>query len=120
MSDFPASEEGPKVLPGKSSVILIIRGNVIMLIAGCFAFPLAFESKFKSIENLYAGVFLGIVGIGLLIGYGVILWGSRKRALEIQRGYTPKISIAVEHADLFLIDYKTHQVVSRPHEPRPG
>lgn len=46
--------------------------------------------------------------------------GNRKRKFEIQQGDTPKVSIAVAHPDLFLIDYKTHQVVSRPHEPRPG
>lgn len=75
VSDFPASEEGPKVLPGKSSVILIISGNVTMLIAGCFVPRLAFESKFKSIEDVYAGVLLTVIGIGIMMGYGVIRWG---------------------------------------------
>jgi hypothetical protein len=110
---------GPKVLPGPSSVRLIVRGNLVMLVAGCLVLPLAFESSFKSIEDIYAGVILALIGIGLAIGYRMNLLGSRKRKLEIERGYTPKVSIAVDNPGLYLVDYKTFAVISRPHEPRP-
>ncbi len=108
------------MLPGVSSARLTIRGNIVMLLAGCLVFPLAFESSFKSVEDLYAGTILGVAGVGLILGLGTILWGSRKQNLEIQQGYTTKVSIGIKHPELFLVDHKSLVVVSRPREPRPG
>lgn len=85
MQEQARNGTGPKVLPGPSSVRLIVRGNLVMLAAGCLVVPLAFESSFKSIEDIYAGVILAVIGIGLAIGYRMNLLGSRKRKLEIEQ-----------------------------------
>lgn len=108
MSDRPAEHaNAPEVLPGRSSVCLIIWGNVIMLFGGFLVIPLAFESSFGSAENVYAAVLLSLIGLGVIVGCGLIVVGSRKRGRELAHGYTPKTDMYAEHPDLFLVDYRT-------------
>jgi hypothetical protein len=90
-----------------------------MIFFGFLSLGFAFESDFKSYEGLYQGILAGVVFPGMAAGYGIILWSFRKRKLEIENGYTPRIDIAQQHPELFLIAYKTLEVISRPNEPRP-
>ena len=104
----------PDLLPGQSSVRLIVRGNVIMLAGGFLVIPLAFESSFGRAENLYMAVLLSLIGLAVGVGCSMILAGSRKRQREQERGYTAKTDVYAKHPELFLVDYRTLEVISRP------
>jgi|GEM_PF-5480761 len=118
MPESRESSDQPNLLPGASSTRLIVRGYTIMIGSGCFVFPLTLESKFKSFEGYYIAFFLSLSLGTIILGLGVILWGYRKGKLEIERGYTPDIKGAEEKPELFLVNFKTLEVVARPHERR--
>ena len=116
-----SNEEGAtfRTLPGQSSIRLLFRGTVLLIGVGLLAFPTAFESKFGSAENIYIAVSAS-VGAILLVSGSVVSWfGYRKQRHEIECGYTPNIKIATANPDLYLVDFRTLQVVCRPYEPRP-
>ena len=110
----------PDRLPGRSSLQIVQRGWTIMIAFGCLTFALAFESKFKSHEGIYIGILAPLEFIGLTAGLCVALWGNHKTRREVEAGYTVQTQIATQNPELFLLTYKTLEILSRPHEPRPG
>lgn len=119
MVDANQNRMGPDLLPGKSGGKLMLRGNFIMMIFGLLVVAFAFESYFGSNETLYIVTVATVMAVGVLSGYATYLWGWRKKKREIEHGYTATTNIAIDNSALFLVDYKTLDIISAPYEARP-
>lgn len=110
--------QAPRVLPGPSAGARFMR-SLRFLAALSLAIPAAVFQSYVPYQSAWVTFSVSYFVVTLALWVASLVRAVKRQNAEMARGYTTVLYQANVHAELFLLDLDTLEVLSDPGETRP-